>query len=368
MEYIYIVGSVQAMFFALFIITKQKKYLSDKILFVWLLIYSLNMIVPFFAYHASDKIGKYFLGLDILLISSHSILMYLYTRTFSIKPFKKIIYLNIIPLLISLCLFIPFYLKPFDDKQNIILNFGDLPINLLIILCMAIICNIFYLVLCLKVLSSFKKRIKLISSYNENLSLKWLQIVIYGDVIFFLSSIILTSILTNIGYSITDIDKIIYVFLTIFIFVIAFTGIKYGTSHQSEIEKINSNKVKDIQNEKCKLSRKEETIRKLKKVMVEEKPYLNNKLTVYELAAKVHIPSYYLSQIFNKELKSNFYDFINLYRVEEVKKKIKEYPNFSLLAIALDCGFNSKASFNRIFKKQTQITPSEYLKKYVSKN
>ncbi len=368
MEYIYIIGSVQALFFALFIITKQKKYLSDKILLIWLLVYSFNMIIPFLAYHTNEEISDTFLGIDLMLITLHPILMYLFTRTFSIKPIKKTVYLNIIPFIISVSLFRPFYLMPLTEKEEVVLNFGKLPPNITAMLSIAVTCNILYLILSLKVLKSFKRRLKLISSYNENLTLKWLQIVIFGDIAFFILSIILTSVLTSVNYTIPEVDQILYVFVTIYIFIIAFTGIKYGTMHQSEIQQIKSYKVQDVKKEEIKKTRKEETISKLKAVMKDEKPYLNNKLTIYELAAKVHIPSYFLSQIFNKDLNSNFYDFVNLYRVEEVKKQIKENPNFSFLAIALDCGFNSKASFNRIFKKQTKITPSEYLKKHVSKN
>ena len=61
----------------------------------------------------------------------------------------------------------------------------------------------------------------------------------------------------------------------------------------------------------------------------------------------------------------NFNDFINNYRVEDVKKAFDkgEHKKTTLLGIAFDCGFNSKATFNRAFKKNTGISPKEYLKK-----
>ena len=60
----------------------------------------------------------------------------------------------------------------------------------------------------------------------------------------------------------------------------------------------------------------------------------------------------------------NFFNFVNRYRVDEVKQKIlnPKYDNYSVLGIALECGFNSKTAFNRIFKHMTGLTPTEYKK------
>ena len=67
----------------------------------------------------------------------------------------------------------------------------------------------------------------------------------------------------------------------------------------------------------------------------------------------------------NTSLNQNFYDFINTYRVSEVKRRLDEgeAENFSILGIAEECGFNSKASFNRVFKKITGTTPTGYMKR-----
>ena len=65
----------------------------------------------------------------------------------------------------------------------------------------------------------------------------------------------------------------------------------------------------------------------------------------------------------NKHFK-NFFDFINSYRVESVKEMLlnKEFEHYTVLAIGLESGFNSKTSFNTVFKKMTGVTPSEYRK------
>ncbi|MEZ4887093.1 MAG: helix-turn-helix transcriptional regulator [Chitinophagales bacterium] len=94
-----------------------------------------------------------------------------------------------------------------------------------------------------------------------------------------------------------------------------------------------------------------------------EKPYLNPELTLAELARKMKTTTSNLSKVINTGFDKNFKDFINEYRVEAVKERLKngDTEQFTLLAIAFDSGFNSKATFNRTFKKFTDVTPSQYL-------
>jgi len=95
-----------------------------------------------------------------------------------------------------------------------------------------------------------------------------------------------------------------------------------------------------------------------------EKPYTDNDLKVQDLADQLGIPSYQLSQIINTELRRNFYDLINSYRIEEAQRRLTDPANqhFTILAIAYDVGFNSKSAFNTAFKKYTKMTPSQYKK------
>lgn len=104
-------------------------------------------------------------------------------------------------------------------------------------------------------------------------------------------------------------------------------------------------------------------LKNLKKLMLELKPFRNPDLTIYELANLVNTTAHILSEQINKELKVNFYEFVNHYRVEEFKRQIlsSENDRLTFLAVAYEVGFNSKTSFNRIFKKHTQMTPRQYL-------
>lgn len=92
--------------------------------------------------------------------------------------------------------------------------------------------------------------------------------------------------------------------------------------------------------------------------------YLNSELTLKTLAENLKMHPNSLSRVLNKALKKCFADFINEYRVDDVKSKFKEskYDKSTLLEIALESGFNSKTTFNRIFKKFTGKTPQDFKK------
>lgn len=102
----------------------------------------------------------------------------------------------------------------------------------------------------------------------------------------------------------------------------------------------------------------------LKRVMDERKPYLNAEFKLADLASEINCSLHEISQVLNQDLNQSFPDFVNKYRVEEVKKRMedKAYAKFTFFAIAQQCGFNSKTSFYRIFKNETGKTPADYVK------
>lgn len=104
---------------------------------------------------------------------------------------------------------------------------------------------------------------------------------------------------------------------------------------------------------------------RLKTILHTEKSYLDEDLTLGKLAQSVGTTDKKLSTLLNQHMNTTFYDLINKYRVEAVKARLASTTsrNLTLLGIAFECGFKSKTSFNRIFKKETGLSPSEYRKK-----
>ncbi|MEO1259560.1 MAG: helix-turn-helix domain-containing protein [Bacteroidota bacterium] len=115
--------------------------------------------------------------------------------------------------------------------------------------------------------------------------------------------------------------------------------------------------------ETTKLSdRADDHYRKLIAVMEENHLYRNPDINMSILSEKIGLSKGYLSQIINNKEHKNFFDFINTYRVEEVKQKMAnaEFAHFNILGLAMDAGFKSKSTFNAVFKKMTGQTPSQY--------
>lgn len=110
----------------------------------------------------------------------------------------------------------------------------------------------------------------------------------------------------------------------------------------------------------------EEIVKKLNHLLEYEHVYRDEKVSLQSLARELSISYHLLSQVINEQLHKNFFELINTYRIEEAKKRLADPKEGarSILAIAYDVGFNTKAAFNRVFKKHAGMTPSQYRKKF----
>ncbi|WP_276876504.1 helix-turn-helix domain-containing protein [Chryseobacterium joostei] len=101
--------------------------------------------------------------------------------------------------------------------------------------------------------------------------------------------------------------------------------------------------------------------------METEKPYLDGDLNLLKLSDRVQINAHQLSYLLNNGFQENFFYFVNKYRVEHAKKMLIDdsFQKLSILGIAFESGFNSKTAFNTIFKKMTDMTPSEFRKRMI---
>ena len=104
---------------------------------------------------------------------------------------------------------------------------------------------------------------------------------------------------------------------------------------------------------------------KINKLILEEKPYLDSKITIYQLAKMIDSNEKYLSNYLNEIHHLNFYNYINQFRIEHAKELLVDpiHDNYTIETIANLSGFHSKSSFNTAFKKETGETPSSFKKK-----
>jgi AraC-like DNA-binding protein len=103
---------------------------------------------------------------------------------------------------------------------------------------------------------------------------------------------------------------------------------------------------------------------KLLRLMADEQPWLEPELTLTELAHRLRTHPALLSKVINAGFGQNFNDFVNTYRVAEARRKLADprFAHYSLVGVALESGFNSKSTFNRVFRKLSGHAPSEVVR------
>jgi len=317
------------------------------------------------------------------------------------EKFPKVYLLHFIPFLIVLVALIPFFMQSAEIKLRIINGLENYSRKYIFIIVMQLISGPVYVVWILLLLKKHEKNIGIHFSFTEKIELKWLKSLTLGLAGIWLVILIVYAIWDLFNLQIPfERELIIYTAMTVFVFVTGYKGLKqspvflnsFDKNIYSDLDKKNAqftiyDKTKkesgqkvskpdtysftNYDSKKTKESKKEDTdkemqqnIDKLLLYMKEKKPYLEDKLMLSNVASAINIPHYKLTKIFNEKLKKNFFNFVNSYRVKEVKEMLLDAKNdhFTILAIAYECGFSSKASFNRIFKQLTNMTPSEYQK------
>jgi AraC-like DNA-binding protein len=157
----------------------------------------------------------------------------------------------------------------------------------------------------------------------------------------------------------------------VYLFALTYVAITRTDIFSKYTEKVAPTKIVEIEEEEIKevdiipdAENYTAELNNLKKIVEDKELYLDPLLSINKLSELTRIPQYKISKILNNQLDQSFYDFINGYRIEAVKKQMDNgaADDLGILGIAMDCGFNSKASFNRVFKKREGITPSQYLK------
>ena len=222
----------------------------------------------------------------------------------------------------------------------------------------------FYLIQSLKEYKSYKRVIFNTVSFADSILFKWIQnfliafLVLIGlRILFFLFNEQWAEFGSHFWYFLCFSIVFFYIGLNGYANAIksnVFINEKINNKVAIEVEKSTDNKI-DVNHWK----------QEIEKLIKEERIYLNPKLTLSDVSNILGTNSKNISTTINSKFHMNFNDFINHYRVEDVKEKLKNgiHNQKTLLGIALDSGFNSKATFNRAFKKSTSLSPKDFVEK-----
>ncbi|MBW1296763.1 helix-turn-helix domain-containing protein [Aquimarina litoralis] len=216
-----------------------------------------------------------------------------------------------------------------------------------------------YIVISLRLFRFYKEQYKQDYSAFSNANFIWVERFLLGALI-----VICIDICTFLGDYLYDINfDTSFITATVLILIIFYLG-NYGVDQPFVF--LSNPLESTIASNKNTFSETEiDTLKsRIEQILDGDKLYLDPELTLKNLADEVGITEKKLSFFLNQELNTSFYDVINSYRIKEFKERIDEEENekYSVLGIAYTCGFNSKSSFYRIFKKETGVSPAQYKK------
>ncbi len=360
---IMILGASQAVFFTLLLITKKNKTTKDFLLVSYLMLLIVHLWYYFSMFFLPGKVPQLVGVLGFSLVILHTPIFFLYVRSLALEKHVsfKIVLLHTLPYAIynTIILFGESINILELQPQNGFLGISKTEYSIFYQSGQALaIITVGYIVWGFSLLKSFRKRVK--NNESSLTSTKWMNFLVFSFLCYFLSIYAVLSFALD-GGLIPASQVFYYVSFIImaFVFALGFFGIKqqavFTNLQLSRPEtKYAKSGLTDAQIDQIAIT--------LREAMDKEHVFLNPDVSLPDLASQLDIKAPYLSQVINQRFKSNFYDFINRYRVEEVKKRIADpsYQHLSLLGIALDCGFKSKSSFNKSFKKHTGLTPSDF--------
>lgn len=241
--------------------------------------------------------------------------------------------------------------------------------------------QIIYYFLARKVLISYQRSITYIFSETSRIDLKWARLLLNGFLFLVLTFLVVFFPLMLLRPEYFNILLLISMAIgTPYVYLVTYKGIlqpaiwqaEPGINKQMLEEELNqaehikefSVDISKVKNGKQAVNsqRIEEIVERITSLMEQEKLYQETELTLPQLAERLNVPTYQVSLALNEGMKKSFYDVINSYRVNEAKRLLLDTRNnnFTILSVGFEAGFNSKTTFNTVFKKFTGLTPTAY--------
>jgi len=371
MNIILIIAIFISAFQFVLLLNKKFKSFPDRILTVWMAIIAIHLTIYYLYFLGYWDTHPHLVGTTVPFPLLYGPLLYLYIL-YSLKKedyFKKEDYLHFAPTILSTLYMCKFYFF-YSEKEKRLVDIGeinDFDLFSNIVLITFIISGISYSILSFKMLKNHNRLLDTNFSHSEGINLNWLKGFIWSVGAVFFVAIIITIARDFLGFdSDFNPDFIIYSMLLLSILLLGYYGIRHQNIFVDNliVETYNTSNISQNNGYSKSGLKKNDAIRmhsSLLILMKEQKPYLQAKLTLNNLANLLEISPNHLSQIINQYEQQNFNDFVNKYRIEEFIERASHNGHYSFLAHALDSGFNSKSTFNYVFKKNKGVTPSQFM-------
>ena len=357
-EILCFIAIAQLLLFSIVLITLKKGHsLSNALLSLFLFSKSLGIVNHLIFRLNIQNPHIYFILVPFAFLWGPS--LYFYIKSLVYKDFylKKTHILHLFPFLLANLYFVfVYHFQGIETKVEIIsqtLNYSSM--QQIIFVGILHIQIAFYMTASLRTLLKYRSKLKQHFSNLAEVSLPWLNIVFFGFMLIWIIDVA-AFVLINLGIAGLSMNSTNLVLIFVFANIILYQGLRQPEIFSGIEEK------EKYQQSPLSTKEKEQILEQLRTHMECEKPYLNPALSMNRLAKRLVVPPRYLSQVINEFLGINFYDFVNSYRVEEAKRLFLDVSNNhrNILELLFDAGFNTKSAFNRVFKKYTGMTPTEF--------
>ena len=366
-EAVIYIGLAQSLFATILVLQKKPLHIADKILSCWLVVISfaflLNLVEVYFK--LEDE-GIWPVSLSIAFTFPSFLFLYSKYTTIEFSKFRWDDCLHVcLPVLVTWILLFIFKNTDDNDFLSLVHHYNEKTLLRSFIGTFFVINLWVYGWLALKNIKIYKSKMDDLYSYKSDMvSLTWLRILTVSFLVVYNVIVIVSSFESTEYFS--NIEILRKVTLLIFVYILSIWGYKQvqldsDIKPQKQMEAI-ENASEKYQKSGLKNNQANEYLQQLIEYMNRSEIWKDNELSVARLAQLTNIPKHYITQALNENLRKNFNTFVNEYRVNYAKKLIKspDYKAWSFIAIAYECGFNSKTAFNIFFKKHTGMTPSEY--------
>jgi AraC-like DNA-binding protein len=352
------IGISQSFFSGLLIAVKKPANVADKLMSAWLFLIFIELTFALLNKNLIDIYSFPFMAF------TYGPLLFLYVSfmTHPEKEFDSLNLLHFIPFFIFFTISVLFRSQPVVDDLSTFFK-SDRMISLRILYSISFFLSVTsYSILAFIEIKRHQNKLKDLVSYTSGIiTLNWLKVISIGFYSGYIVFFILGGLKIIGNYIPFDPYYVIFGFIALFSFVFGFYGIRQSmidiigpVENKKETEKYSHSGLRENQ--------ADEYLKNLIGYVEKNKPFLDPNLNIYNLSKMTGIPRHYITQILNENYKRNFFTFVNEYRVKEVMERFsdRKYDHFTILAIAFDSGFNSKTTFNNIFKNITGKTPSEF--------
>jgi AraC-like DNA-binding protein len=376
---LFALGSGQGIFLTTLLLSRKQSRTASRFLAAVMFLMAVDLAMA--AYHLAgfESQAPHLIGSDFAISFLYGPLLYLYVRTLT-RPEASVRArdtFHLLPFIGAVLAAAPFYALPAGEKLLILQSGGTLETagHLGAVAHFKFVSAFIYVTLILRTLHRHRKAMLARPSSLHQADLIWLRNVVRGA----LALVVITFVTYGLRTGATDFvvgfetglvyDHVTLLAVTLYVYGIGFLGLRQhdiAASHQippvTNGHASNVSPVPRYDRSGLDARKARQGSEDLRALMEREHPYRDGNLTLGDLADMLGMSTHNLTEILSTKIGQTFHDFVNGYRTREVQRRLSdpEDAHLTVIAIAFEAGFNSKSTFNTVFKRQTGMTPSAF--------